>query len=186
MRFGVVAADFLKFWCSNAAEWTAYRAAQIKFKCQRRVDNFFVMLTEFDPAAIELAAAPRLEVFVRRHAKFAGDNVAPEFLFANEGAVSQTAKRIAEEGLSVRETEKLVKKLNEPQKETKKKSTEPSIVLEVELALCETMGTRVKVELGKNKNSGTLNIDFDSIAELFEIANKIEKLWNDETFFQQS
>lgn len=95
-------------------------------------------------------------------------------------SVKQTADKIAGEGLSVRETESLVKKLNtaKPVKKKPAKKEKPSLYTEVELSLNEHLGTKVSVTENKAKGVGELTIEFYSPAELIMLANKIEKLWN--------
>lgn len=102
-------------------------------------------------------------------------------LSLDDSAVAdEAAKRIINEGLSVRQTEELVKKLGaekkpEKPKERKKKAT---IYREVELSLSEHMGTKVTVVQNFKTGGGSLNIEFYNPAELLLMANKIEKLWN--------
>lgn len=102
-----------------------------------------------------------------------------------ESDIKKTADKIVKEGLSVRETEALVKKLNiaalsgetKPAK-TKKAAAKPALYTEVELSLSEHLGTKVSVSDNKAKGVGELTIEFYNPAELFVLANKIEKLWN--------
>lgn len=103
----------------------------------------------------------------------------------DEALATDTAQKVVKEGLSVRETENLTKKLSKPKKAKKNASSpvKPPAFTEVELALSETMGTKVKVSLRKDDVGGTLSVDFNNPAELFLLANKIEKLWNDTAFF---
>ena len=103
----------------------------------------------------------------------------------DEALATETAQKVVKEGLSVRETENLTRKLGKAKKPKKKASSpsKPPTFTEVELALSETMGTKVKVSLRKDDTGGTLSVDFNNPAELFLLANKIEKLWNDTAFF---
>lgn len=103
----------------------------------------------------------------------------------DESAVKQTADKIVKEELSVRETEALVKKLNSaalsgdrPAKAKKSSKSKPALYTEVELSLSEHLGTKVSVSDNKAKGVGELTIEFYNPAELFMLANKIEKLWN--------
>lgn len=91
----------------------------------------------------------------------------------------ETAKKIVKEGLSVRETEALVKKLgaSKPKKKSVKKE-KPSLYTEVELSLSEHLGTKVTVTDDLKNGGGVINIEFYNPSELFALANKIEKLWN--------
>ncbi|MBQ3284720.1 MAG: ParB/RepB/Spo0J family partition protein [Ruminococcus sp.] len=96
----------------------------------------------------------------------------------DDKAAAETAKKIVKDGLSVRETEKLVKKLDSA-KPQKKKNSEKKITAytEVELALTMALGTKVTVTENKNKKGGTLNIEFYDPEELFALTGKLEKLW---------
>ena len=91
---------------------------------------------------------------------------------------ADAAKKIVKEGLSVRETEKMVKKI-EPDHPQKKpySGKKVNIYTEVELALSAALGTKVTVTENKNKKGGTLNIEFYDPEELFSLTGKLEKLW---------
>ncbi len=83
-----------------------------------------------------------------------------------------TAREIIKKGLSVREIEKRAKQANNPKKvKDKKVNIRNSFYDEVELALTEHLGRRVKVvETGKG---GTLQIEFFSQDDLRMLANEI-------------
>lgn len=89
----------------------------------------------------------------------------------------EASKSVIQKDLSVRGTEALCKSMQKKKKERKIPEvvvTKPSFFKEVELALSEYLGTKVKVEKGKDENSGTLSVDFYSYDELRELANKLE------------
>lgn len=90
-----------------------------------------------------------------------------------------TARKIVSDGLSVRETEKLVKKTESAAPQKKKTSSVKKVTAytEVELALTTALGTKVTVTENKNKKGGTLNIEFYDPDELFALTHKLEKLW---------
>lgn len=90
-----------------------------------------------------------------------------------------TARKIVSDGLSVRETEKLVKKTESAAPQKKKTSSVKKVTAytEVELALTTALGTKVTVTENKNKKGGTLNIEFYDPEELFSLTHKLEKLW---------
>ncbi len=92
--------------------------------------------------------------------------------------IKEAADKIVKEGLSVRQTEKLVKSMGgaKPKKQAVKKL---SPYTEVELALTDALGTKVTVTENKKKGGGTLNIEFYDPEELFSLTHKLEKLWND-------
>ena len=86
----------------------------------------------------------------------------------------EVAKEVAKKDLSVRQTEALCKSLTREKKTVRKQDTKPSFFKEVEYALSENLGTKVKVVKGKDDNCGTLCIEFYSHEELKELANKLE------------
>lgn len=90
-----------------------------------------------------------------------------------------TARKIVKDNLSVRETEKLVKKTESAAPQKKKTSSVKKVTAytEVELALTTALGTKVTVTENKNKKGGTLNIEFYDPEELFSLTHKLEKLW---------
>ena len=90
--------------------------------------------------------------------------------------IKEAADKIIKEGLSVRQTEKLVKSMGsaKPKKPAVQKL---SPYAEVELALSYALGTKVTVTENKKKGGGTLNIEFYDPEELFSLTHKLEKLW---------
>lgn len=93
--------------------------------------------------------------------------------------IIHTANKVVDESLSVRETEALVKKLNNKKptekKEPPKKAT---IYREVELTLEQELGTKVTVVPFKDNAGGTLCVEFYDPAELFKLTAKLTDLWN--------
>lgn len=80
----------------------------------------------------------------------------------------------AKKGMTVREVEKTVKKEKEAGSARKSEKTQPtrnSFLDEVELALSEALRRRVKVTGTENK--GTLEVDFFSIEELADMAQRL-------------
>lgn len=91
--------------------------------------------------------------------------------FDNEAMIYEAAQNIIKNNLTVRDVERLAKMT---ERETKKHSASrrrDSIYDEVELSLTEVLGRRVKVYNGRGK--GTLEIEFYSVDDLKEIANKL-------------
>ena len=83
-----------------------------------------------------------------------------------------------DKGLSVRETEKLVKALTAEKKEKKKKTAaRNSFFDEVELSLNNSLGRKAKVVTKSGKESGTLEIDFydkDDLARIAKVLSALE------------
>ena len=85
---------------------------------------------------------------------------------------SRVAKDVARKGLSVRETEALIRKLAAPVKKTKVSKKDPDIIL-LEERLTEQLGAPVCIRQ-KGKGKGCLEISYTSLEVLDGILNKIE------------
>lgn len=94
----------------------------------------------------------------------------------NEKDMKFLADEIIKKDLSVRQAEKLSKKMTQVKKEATEKQHLPkaSYFSEVELALTEYLGKKVSVSPLKDKKGGILQIEFYSDEELAELANKLE------------
>lgn len=80
------------------------------------------------------------------------------------------AAEFAKSGATVREIERMAQSAKQPAKKAAKSTRKP-IYGEVELALTETLGRRVKVAEGRGK--GTLQIEFYNQEDLVELANRL-------------
>ena len=90
----------------------------------------------------------------------------------------QTAQKIVEERLSVRDVEKLVKLLNRPEKPKKEAETGPDINLiyrQIEDKLKSIMGTKVLINR-KDKNKGRIEIEYYSQEELERLIEMMESI----------
>lgn len=94
----------------------------------------------------------------------------------DEKLIISTAELIIEKGLSVRETEKLVKSLTAEKKEKKKAPARLTFFDEVELSLNNSLGRKAKVITKNGKESGTLEIAFYDKDDLARIAKILEAL----------
>ena len=83
----------------------------------------------------------------------------------------QAARTVASEGLTVRQTEVLIKKLQSPAVE--KKTTANQDILNLQQQLSEKLGAAVKIQHGA-KGSGKLTIGYNSVDELDGILNHIK------------
>lgn len=93
----------------------------------------------------------------------------------NAELISTVAQEVVKKSLSVRQVEKLVKDmLKKPVNRTRRTVQKPSYFSEVELALSEYLGNKVVVTPSKDGKGGTLSIDFYSLEELKDLANKLE------------
>ncbi len=92
--------------------------------------------------------------------------------FDSEDMMLQTAKMIVKEDLSVREVEALVKKSKKVPKIAKQEKRD-KFFSEVELALVENLGRKVKIKEAK-QDAGVLEIEFFDKDDLEGLAMKLE------------
>ena len=85
-------------------------------------------------------------------------------LALNGSQQSETAKTVVQKGLTVRETEKLIRNINEPKKKVKKQEKDHHIVA-LEQQLADKIGASVVINHG-NKGKGNLVINYHSLDEL--------------------
>jgi ParB family transcriptional regulator, chromosome partitioning protein len=85
---------------------------------------------------------------------------------------SSVAKDVARKGLSVRETEALIRKISAPAKKSKTSRKDPDII-KLEERLTEHLGAQVHIKQ-KSKGKGCLVINYTSLDVLDGILSKIE------------
>lgn len=96
--------------------------------------------------------------------------------FKDEQDIIETADLIIEKELTVRDVEKLVKKRNKEPKAEKPAARRASYYDEVELALTDFLGRKVKVGTKPGKESGVLEIDFFDKDDLTRLADVLKSL----------
>ncbi len=96
--------------------------------------------------------------------------------FKDEQDIIETADLIIEKGLTVRDVEKLVKKRNKEPKAEKPAARRASYYDEVELALTDFLGRKVKVGTKPGKESGVLEIYFFDKDDLTRLADALKSL----------
>ena len=84
----------------------------------------------------------------------------------------QTACKVFDENLSVREVEKLVKAMNAPKKEVKKPEINKAVYDDMSEKLKQIMGTKVQI-LPKSNEKGKIEIEYYSQDELDRIIDLI-------------
>ncbi len=89
----------------------------------------------------------------------------------DEDLLMELAVKAAADKLTVRAIEKIISKLDEPEKEPEKPDKIDSYFKEMELSLNENLGRRVKVDYSKNK--GALILEFYDKEDLAAIAQKL-------------
>ncbi len=128
--------------------------------------------------ALRLLRLPQEVIDAVREGKLSAGHARALAAIDDEKTAIFAAKTVMEKGLSVRETEKLVKALTAEKKEKKKKTTaRNSFFDEVELSLNNSLGRKAKVVTKSGKESGTLEIDFydkDDLARIAKVLSALE------------
>lgn len=128
--------------------------------------------------ALRLLKLPENVLELVRENKLSAGHARALVAIEDEKTLVSVANLIVEKGLSVRETEKLVKSLTAEKKPAKqKKSTRNPFFDEVELSLNNSLGRKAKVITKNGKESGTLEIDFydkDDLARIAKILAALE------------
>lgn len=123
--------------------------------------------------ALRLLKLPREVREMTREGKISAGHARALLAFQDEQKLIETAKMIEEKEITVREIEKMAKSKEkiDNSRQSQQLKRRDSYYDEVELALSNTLGRKVRVMTGKEK--GTLEIEFYSKEDLAAIANKI-------------
>lgn len=123
--------------------------------------------------ALRLLKLPREVREMTREGKISAGHARALLAFQDEQKLIETAKLIEEKEITVREIEKMAKSKEkiDNSRQSHQLKRRDSYYDEVELALSNTLGRKVRVITGKEK--GTLEIEFYSKEDLAAIANKI-------------
>lgn len=94
--------------------------------------------------------------------------------------ICQAARRVAERGLSVRQTEQMVARLLKEKARPKKEVRVDSFYKELELALEKTWGRKVRIS-PSGENVGSLTVDYLNREDLIELTERLTGKKIDET-----
>ncbi len=126
--------------------------------------------------ALRLLKLPDAVLSMIRENKLSAGHARALAALNDEKLVISTAELIIDKGLSVRETEKLVKTLTAEKKAKKKAPQRNTFFDEVELSLNNSLGRKAKVITKNGKESGTLEIAFYDKDDLARIASILAAL----------
>ena len=90
----------------------------------------------------------------------------------------QVAQKIFDEQMSVRETEKLMKNLNRPEKPKKQKPQNDFVYRDIEEKMNKIMGTKVVIK-NREHDKGKIEIEYYSQAELERIYDLLKQIKNE-------
>jgi ParB family chromosome partitioning protein len=123
--------------------------------------------------ALRLLALPE-EVLRKLERKELSAGHARALLALPPKEIASAAGQVLSKGLSVRETEQLVKKLQAEKPPAAPPRRAPTYFAEMQLALQEQLGRRVRIT-SAGKEKGTLSIEFYSSDELRALGEKLAK-----------
>lgn len=121
--------------------------------------------------SLRLLKLPQEVRDMTREGKLSAGHARALLAFDNEAMIYEVADNIIKNNLTVRNVERLAKMAEKTSTTTRTSRRRDSIYDEVELSLSEVLGRKVKVYNSRNK--GTLEIEFYSVDDLKEIANKL-------------
>ncbi len=125
--------------------------------------------------ALRLLRLPESVAQYLREDKLSAGHARALLSLPNEDMMTEVCEQIIKNDLSVRQTEKLCKKLSGAPRQTKPAEQEkkPNFYKEVELTLTSALGRKISVNKSKGKQGGVLQIEFYSDEELTELSNKL-------------
>lgn len=124
---------------------------------------------------LRLLALPKAVLELIKSGKLSSGHARALLSLTDEKKITELANEIISKGLSVRETERAVRLLLKGETKIEKKPKKRDKYYdEVELALSEAMGRKIKVLPGKGQR-GTLEIEFFSKDDLSKIAKALEE-----------
>lgn len=146
------------------------------YKCGYTQEEVATSVGKSRPAITNALRLLRLPEDVRQMTKdgdISAGHARALLAFDNEAMMCECAKQIIEKKLTVRDVEKMAKRPKAAKTKASSTGARDSFYDEVELALSEALGTKVKVYNGRSK--GTLEIEFYTLDDLKNIANAIAK-----------
>lgn len=125
--------------------------------------------------ALRLLKLPESIAEYLREDKISAGHARAVLSLSDEKQMKEVCEEIIKNDLSVRQTEKLCKKLGSEKKKTTtgEKEKIPNFYREVELTLTSALGRKISVTKSKGKQGGVLQIEFYSDEELTELSNKL-------------
>lgn len=122
--------------------------------------------------AVRLLSLPDDVIELLREGKITAGHAKAILSLSGDKLRSDVAHRVAQDGLTVRQAERIAQRPVTQQAISLPKSKD-IVAAEVELSLQNALGVEVRVQY--NEGRGTLSVDFYSKEQLFEFANKLGK-----------
>lgn len=123
--------------------------------------------------SLRLLSLPEEVISMVKEGKLSSGHARTLLPLNDETLILKLANEIIQKQLSVRETERIVKTLMKPKSEKAKKSPKRDPYFdECELAVCEELGRRAKINVSKG-NKGTIELEFFSKEDLQTILQSL-------------
>ena len=111
-----------------------------------------------------------------RDGKLSAGHARALLAFEKEEDIIEVAKLVVEKGLTVRDVERLAKKALKTEKLTPPQARRASYYDEVELALTNYLGRKIKVNTKNGAENGVLEIDFFNKEDLGRLADVLKSI----------
>lgn len=125
--------------------------------------------------ALRLLTLPAQILALTRDGKLSAGHARALLPLTDEAKMLEIADLILKKGISVRETERLVKTASKEKKAPEKAAPRRDTFYdEVELALTNSLGRRIKVNVNQKENRGTIEIEFFDQQDLSDISKLLD------------
>lgn len=125
--------------------------------------------------ALRLLTLPAQVLALTRDGKLSAGHARALLPLTDEAKMLEIADLILKKGISVRETERLVKTASKEKKAPEKAAPRRDTFYdEVELALTKSLGRRIKVNVNQKENRGTIEIEFFDQQDLSDISKLLD------------
>lgn len=125
--------------------------------------------------ALRLLSLPSPLLELTRAGKISAGHARALLSLGDEAQMIELADEILKKDISVREVERLVKAAAKEKKQPEKHSSRRDTFYdEVELALTNSLGRRIKVNVSKKENRGTIEIEFFDQNDLTDITRLLD------------
>ena len=125
--------------------------------------------------ALRLLTLPAQVLALTRDGKLSAGHARALLPLTDEAKMLEIADLILKKGISVRETERLVKTASKEKKAPEKAAPRRDTFYdEVELALTNSLGRRIKVNVNQKENRGTIEIEFFDQQDLSDISKLLD------------
>ncbi|MDR3310742.1 MAG: ParB/RepB/Spo0J family partition protein [Oscillospiraceae bacterium] len=128
--------------------------------------------------AVRLLALPEEVLAYVRDGKLQAGTARALLGIGKRDLLLQIAKEAAAQGLTTREVEKIVRRLNNPTKNVETRKKKPNYTAEIESILSERLGRKIKITNGRG-NTGRIEVEYYGNEDFEKLYNGLHSLGED-------